>query len=247
MSEKRRVPKNDADFDSYITNTSSALVVVGPPPTYERLGLSVVENDAWQALNASWQAIYPLFTDKNTRTATITAEKNTIKANFYEFASILLTRMSASNNITTSDRNTFNIAKRGAATRRGKIGDVPFGSLEPTALATVKVRIRMAHDGKLSSMHPLADGLELRWMILDNPNAAPKPSDPTNPVPAQSLLPPTDPMAMFNNTISKRALFTLKLPVTASGKRIFAYARWVNQSYPENSGEWSTLMQTNVL
>lgn len=247
MSRRRRVPIVDGEFSSYLQNTTAVLSVVGPPTGYARLGLTVDEFNDWAGFASTWSTVYPLYTDLNTRTKTITDQKNAIKRDFTEFSSKLLTRISTSDNLTLGDRNTFNLPERSGGSRRGKITDVPFGALEPVAMATVRVRIRMTHDSKRSSMNPLSDGLELRWIILDNPNSAPKPPDPQNPIPVVPVLPPSNPLEMPNTVTSTKALFTHSLPATASGKRMYAYARWVNQSNPVNNGEWSALMQTNVL
>ncbi|MCF8465559.1 MAG: hypothetical protein K9G41_12000 [Flavobacteriales bacterium] len=246
---ERRVPKRDDDFNSYIQNTTAVLAAVGPPLGYVRLGLSLEEFTEWDRYANDWKAVFPRYTDLNTRTKTIKDEKNIIKQYFTEFSAQLLTRISASPNLSLGDRNTFNLPERAKGTKRGKITDVPYGVLEPVAMATVNVRMRMTHDAKRSSMNPLSDGLELRWIILDNPVAAPKLADPTpvDPVVVTSTVPPSDPMEMPNTLTSTKALFRHSLPASASGKRMFAYARWVNQSNPANNGEWSALLQTNIL
>jgi len=47
--------------------------------------------------------------------------------------------------------------------------------------------------------------------------------------------------------ISTKATFLMVLGLQHSGKRFYAFFRWVNLSNPANSGEWGLLYQTLVL
>jgi hypothetical protein len=49
------------------------------------------------------------------------------------------------------------------------------------------------------------------------------------------------------SVISKKAIFIVQLGQESSGKRIYAFFRWVNASKPANSGPWSTVQQTVVV
>src|SRR3989304_3628678 len=94
-----RVPEDDSGFDSYIrTSTTHLLSTMSVPFNYVRLGLTVEEMNAWEVFKNSWVEKYGLYVNENTRTKTITNEKNTIKKDFTEFSEPLLTRMSGSAN-----------------------------------------------------------------------------------------------------------------------------------------------------
>jgi len=247
---KPKIPKDDGAFDPYIRNTAEALNQPGPPPNYERLGLTTSENDEWQHYASDWKDIYPQYTDKNKRTSAITAQKNGIKEAFTPFAANLLTRMNTLPDITTSDRATFNIHERDTSpTKRGKINETPVVQLEPNAVATIHVRVRTSHDASRSSIHPLADGIEIRYALIVPTVAAsssPEEDTPVTPVTTKVAIPtmPTEAPISF---VSTKALFELELPETASGKKLYAFLRWINQSDPKNNGPWTTVMQTNVL
>jgi hypothetical protein len=47
--------------------------------------------------------------------------------------------------------------------------------------------------------------------------------------------------------ISKKANFRIELGPQHSGKRFYAFFRWVNLSNPANSGDWGLMYQTLVL
>jgi hypothetical protein len=239
----RRIPKKDGDFDQYINNTVAALEEPGPPPAYQRLGLSVTEKDQWVTYHTDWRTIYPKYTNLATRTASITAQKNTIKKDFTAFAAVLLTRMGTMPTLTQDDREVFNIPARDTTpTKRGKINDTPYATLEPVGVGTVKVRVRMTHDSKRSSMHPLADGIEVRYAIVEQ-GTKPQGPDPAQP----SANAPTTPSEAPFTFTSTKALFELTFDGSASGKRLYAFLRWVNQSAPVNNGFWTTPLQTIIL
>ena len=244
-----RVPSKDGEFDQYIRNTTEALGELGPPPAFERLGFNALEHGQWDAFNARWIDIYPKYTNVSTRTSTITAEKNAIKAAFTPFASNLLNRMTTLPGITQADRDTFNIHERDTTpTKRGKIDDTPVVQLEPTAVATVKIRVRTSHDAARSSIHPLADGVEIRYALVAPTSSNIGSGDSEQiPAPTSKTIVPTMPDEAPLSYVSTKALFLLELPETASGKRLYGFLRWINQTDPRNSGPWTTVMQTNVL
>lgn len=242
---KSRVPTKDGEFDQYIGNTAMALDEPGPPRGWERLGLTTEENDQWQSYASQWKNIYPKFSNASTRTSTITSEKNAIKDAFTPFAANLLNRMNTLSTITQADRDTFNVHERDTTpTKRSKIDGTPVVQLEPSAVATIKVRVRTSQDANRSSIHPQADGVEIRYALIA-PSAEP-PKDPSTTDTTASTVPTMPDQAPISFASSK-ALFELELPETASGKKLFAFFRWINQKDSKNNGPWTTVMQTNVL
>ena len=155
----RRIPIADEAFSNYLASTATALAAGGPPPTYERLGLTVDEYNQWDTFAGDWKTVFPLYVDLNTRTKTITDQKNAIKSAFMAFASTLLDRMNTSVNLTLADRNTFRLKARSKGARKGAIDDIPFGMLQPVGPASVRVRVRMSTEPKRSRMNPLANAL----------------------------------------------------------------------------------------
>lgn len=243
----RRVPSKDGDFDPYIRNTTAALLELGPPPGYERLGLSVAEKDQWEAFATAWTDVYPKYTNKSIRTTSITAQKNTIKDEFTAFSSLLLTRMYTMPTLTQADRDLFNLPVHEQPSKRGKINDTPIVKLEPNGVASVRIRVRTTSDATRPSIHPLADGVELRAALVEQTKIIgdPDPSDPSSSTPDTAV--PTTPSEAPNVMVSKKALFDLNLGESSSGKRFYVFFRWVNLSNPVNNGDWTPVHQTMVL
>ena len=229
-----RIPRKDNEFNQYINNTTVVLLAVGPPEGYVRLGLTVQEKDDWVAGRDAWNIVYPQFTDLGQRTKSITAQKNTVKNDFIDFATPLLDKIAISANLTLQDRDTFNLPVPDTTpTPRGNIEDVPIVGIKPIGGGQLKVRVRQDEDASRASRHPLADGLEFKGCIID-------PAD-------QSAKIPSSPDECPKSHISKKALFNLELGAANSGKRIYFYVRWINLSNPANSGPWTEQGQSFIL
>lgn len=257
MAGTTRVPRNDPEFDNYIKNTTRTLNDPGPPPGAARLQITALELAQWTGFEADWVLTYAKYTNDSLRTAGITDHKNNIKRDFIAFAKKPLVRMS-SLDLSENDRLVFHLPEADTTpTKRGKIHETPYGEVSAAGVAAMKVRVRMTHDAKRSSIHPLADGVELRYAVIDmKPTAVPATDGgnstptlgptPALPVATQPVL-PENAMDAPNSMVSKKALFDLVLDASASGKRLFVFMRWVNQSTPANNSTWSNVMQSNIL
>ena len=229
-----RVPKKDSEFDPYIRNTTTVLET-GIPLGAVRLGLTVGQGTQWLGFRDQWIAVYPKYTNSATRTTTITNAKNTIKKEFTLFAEKPLKLIEASDNLTADDRGTFKLPERDrTVTRKGKITEMPFASIQSLGAGQMQFRVRTTTDGSRASMHPLADLIEVRYMIgaPDNGN----PPNP-NPNPKDSGIPTADKAPYY--TVSKKALFILEVGLGNAGKPIIAFVRWANASNAANNGPWS--------
>jgi len=228
-----RISRTDSKFDIFIRNTTVALLA-GSPTGAVRLGLTTDQSDQWVDYRDQWVVIYPKFTSLSTRTKTVTQDKNQLKADFIEFAQPLLNRIAVNENITTDDRNIFNLPQRDTTpTRRGAITDVPFGSLVGKGGGMMEVRARRESDATRSSKHPLADAVELRYLIL-NDSTTPPDEGSGGDFPA--------PEDCRNSVSSKSALWRVSLGSAARGKTVLGYLRWVNLSNPANNSGWSMPM-----
>ena len=226
-----RVPRSDAQFDQYIQNSTTALLFAGPPTTWERLGITEEEKDVWVEMSDNWIIIYPQYTNSATRTKSITAQKNALKKAIINHVSPLLDKIASSSAITANDRVVFNTPKRDRElTRRGKIDDIPYVGIKPTGGGDIKIRARVIQDGNRASRHPLSDGIEVKYQLVENSAAG-----------------PGSPNDCSNSFISKKAQFILSLGPAQPGKKIYTFFRWVNLSNYANSGPWSTLLQTVVV
>ena len=243
-----RVPKKDSEFDPYIRNTTTVLET-GIPLGAVRLGLTVGQGTQWLGFRDQWIAVYPKYTNSATRTTTITNAKNTIKKEFTLFAEKPLKLIEASDNLTADDRGTFKLPERDRTkTSRGAIADAPFGTIKGTGGGMMEVRVRRANDATRSSMHPLADAVEFKYLILDNSNGTQNPPPPMpTPQPVGKDLnkaptPDDCPLAVT----SKTALWRINLGTQNQAKRIVGFLRWVNLTNPANNSGWSDLMTTII-
>ena len=228
-----RVSEIDSEFDDYIRNTTTVLET-GTPAGSVRLGLTTAENDDWVAFRDAWIVVYPKYTNVSRRTSIVTQQKNNLKKDFREFAKIPLKRIEVSPNLTEEDRGTFNLPVPDTTpTRRGAITDVPFGSLVGKGGGMMEVRARRESDATRSSKHPLADAVELRYLILN---------DSTTPPDEGSGGDFPSPEDCRNSVSSKSALWRVSLGSAARGKTVLGYLRWVNLSNPANNSGWSMPM-----
>lgn len=234
---RSRIPEKIADFNSYINFTDVYLLAIfsGIITNRERLGLSAAIGTAWSAKRNTWNILYPLYANPDTRTKTLTAQVKNTMADFREFANPVLNLIAASPEGTEADENVFNLvllANRDVSpTPRGAIQDVPIVSLKPMGGGRMQIKVRTNEDASHASMHPWADALEVRYLIGIN--------DP----PEGSPTPPAEGIPNANNApfyfVSKKALFYIELGVNYSTKHMFAFVRWANTSNPAHSGPWT--------
>lgn len=235
-NDRHRIPRREDDFHSFVGTTSRNISEPGPPPAWERLGLSLAEKDQWVAIAAQWNAIYAICSNKNTRTSTAIANKNIVRKAFISFVTPLLVRMSSNAALTEGDRLVYNLRRRDVVpTTRAKIERAPSGLLQPIGVATVRLRVRQLTDGDRCSIHPMADGVEVRYALV--------PADVTSGMPGAPATAADAPLYY----ISTKAISLLPLPDSASAKRLYVFFRWVNLSTPANNSPWSEPVQSIVL
>lgn len=238
-----RVPKKDSEFDQYIRNTTNVLET-GTPTGAVRLGLSTAIADEWIAYRDEWILLYPKYTDPAQRTTTIKDAKNLLKKNFTTFAENPLKLIEASPNITLDDRATFRLPERDRTmTSRGAIDTVPIGSLKGKGGGIMEVRVRRETDATRASMHPRADAIEFKYIIVDLEDEEPTP--PPVPGPEENDgIPTPDHMPLTYS--SKAALWRMDLTPAAQGKRVVGYFRWIQIGKPHNNSGWSDLATTFI-
>ena len=151
------------------------------------------------------------------------------RAKFTDFANPLLTRISVSPNITNGDCNTFNLPARKDASERPSISDKPLVGLVAKGGGTVQVVVRIESDGSKASMHPDADLIEMRHVLLGVDVAA-----------------PTSVRELTDMTISSRGRSELKLGDGAISRILYLVARYVNKVDASKNGPWSTMQRQVV-
>ena len=250
-----RIPETIPAFNSYINSTDTYLQTIDPVTLISngtRLTLNAAESAQWNTKRVFWRdTLYPKYADENQRTKTVVKDVALYMKSFRTFANPLLDKMASCGFATTADETNlkFVVFKDTTPTPKGKINDVPYVQITPLGLGEVKMRSRTSEDATRSSRHPLSDGIEYKYLIVpesagtSKPPATTSPGSPSTPAAIGMVLPED----CTNSVVSKKALSTIALGSTASGKRLLLYARWVNLSNPANSGPWTQLMQTIVL
>lgn len=245
-----RIPRQDGAFNSYIRATTNYLQENSDANAI-RLDLSPNPATEWGTRRTNWDTIFALWEDPSKRTKTITAEKNAQKKAFIQFATPILTGISVHPALNADDRGVFNLPERDAPTDRSKILDTPFGKIISMDGGIVKIRLRTTIDGNRSSKHPDADHIEMRYALVDlnakiiDPDL-PTSSDLDTGTRSNNGIPATAKDCTLS-TISTKAIFTLDVGQENSGKRIYAFFRWVNATKLELSSGWSMPVQGVVV
>lgn len=206
------------------TDSSSCKVTF--PLNWKRLGLLQEHFDTWKNFQDNWIAKYLLTQNPATRTTTITAEKNSLKDDFIAFAEAPMNIIAASYNLTQTDRDIFNIPERDRTpTPRAAITEAPFTDLKGGDGCMVSFTHRVSGDASRSSIHPDADGVETKWVLLDS--GAPAPGAPAE---------------CPNTEFSSKAIHSLDFGIENAGKRLHSFSRWRNNSEAQKSSPWGQRM-----
>jgi hypothetical protein len=223
MPDRSRIPRNDGEFDAYIKSSTAYLLLNAAPVNWERLGLIQAEMDEWEQYKNDWIPLYAKQVDLTQRTPTVTHDKNLLKENFTEFASPLLNRMSFSGNIITADRDNLHIQARDMVpTERAVIEDEPYVKLSSRPGGRMQIRCRIDEDSDNASMHPDADGVEVKIKIGAADAAA-----------------PASPNDCSLQVLSSKAKFNYEAGVENAGKRMWIFCRYVNITNAANNGPYS--------
>ena len=233
MSETR-VPEPDTEFDEYLNGTADYLLLTpggaSTPPNWERLNLLAAENTQWQDYKTDWNSKFGTVksnTLNGIRDTNATKAKNDAKDAFTNWvndpAMNKLTRIEGSPNITNNDRTVFNIKERDTTlTPRPHITKAPYVDMKGEDGGVVLITCRVESDSTRSSMHPDADDIEMRYVIME-PDA----------------VPPATASECPSTADSKKALFRFSDAIDYPGKRIHAFLRWHNGSEEDKSSPWS--------
>ena len=224
MPNRTRVPRKDAEFDSYI-KTSTLYLLSGTNAT--RLGVTGAEVTAWGSFNNQWTAIYNQYSDLNQRTKAVTATKNDIKNDATEFMQKILTRLAGNPDLLTeSDRAALNIKERDTnPSPRPTITTQPYAEMQATGGGRIKITLRVQNDNSRASMQPDADSIEMAYSIGSSP---------------------ASPEAAQTHIVYRKALHTLDAGMGNLGSKLYAFFRWNNSSDSAKSGPWSNIVQVVI-
>jgi len=234
-TEGRAVNQLGNPLFMYLNVTNSDPVMPGEcmvqfPLNWQRLGLMEEQVMEWESRGKAWGLKYDAAKSDLTRTPTVIDEKNNLFDAFTAFAEPVLNQIAGSLNITAQDYNVFKIAPPNKERNpRSKMHVAPITGLKGEDGCHVRIINRRDHDATRASLDPQADGVEVRFAVLDLNAPA-----------------PVSPEACRHTFVSTRALFSHGFGVENAGKRVHLFTRWANLRDPEKSSPWS-IIQSIVL
>lgn len=215
-SRKDYMPEGNAEFypwqGNFVNRTVTNAVAWGiPAPAVAAL----------VARRALYEPLYLKIQIKNTRTRTDVLAHNEMRA-IYEKELRTFVR-NYCGPLSNTDKSDLGLTIRDTEpTPRGKINDVPYVKLKAIGGGDVRVRATVEEDQTKSSMHPLADAVECRYILVP-----------------KGEMPPEGQKNAKTTVVSKKALFIISCGDEQAGETFWGFFRWVNQSNPANSGQWS--------
>jgi hypothetical protein len=125
--------------------------------------------------------------------------------------------------------------------KRPKIETVPVISLRPLGGGLMRFSFRVIDTDGRSKIHPDSDGVEIYFEILTSEaDMSEAPVTEVNKK-AVSILGTSQTESGFDTHFSTRAIFRKQLSIDDKGKTLYIYARWVNNTNPELSGNFSAV------
>lgn len=200
-------------------------------PNWKRLGMAEEQFLQWKNYAKNWTNKYLLSQNALTRTKAIVAEKNLLRKEYTALAGPILQAISGHANLCPTDRLALNLHQRDrVATPRPAITQVVNTTIKIEPGCNLKFTHRVDSDANRSSILPISNGVEIRWILLD-----------------LSAPPPTQPEQCHHSSISTRAIHTLSFGMENAHKKFYAFCRWINTSEPAKNGPWSTLLAATVV
>ena len=102
------------------------------------------------------------------------------------------------------------------------ITDVPVMGLRGLGGGDIEVRCRVTTDQTRASMHPDANVVDYRYIMV-----------------ASGTVPPSDPEDCPKGDSQTKAKFVLRAGAKNSAKRLYGFFRWLNNRRPRQEGPWS--------
>jgi len=104
------------------------------------------------------------------------------------------------------------------------ITDVPIVGLKGLGGGDIEVRCRTTTDQTRTSMHPDANVVDYRYIMVESGG-----------------VPPSDPEDCPRADSQPKAKFVLRAGAKNSGKRFYGFFRWLNNRRPRQEGPWSNV------
>lgn len=194
-------------------------------------GLPLAPVAALVARKAEYEPLYLKIQDLNTRTkADIVAHREKRKIYEKELREFHNEWIANNNAIPGEQKMILGGRERDLEPSPGApIEDVPSVKVAGVGGGDVKAWVKVTEDKTLPSMHPDANLVEYRYILLETGDVA-----------------PSDPEDCPKGDSSSRAKFTIKVGAKNAGKRFYGFFRWVNNHRPRQEGHWTNAISVIV-
>lgn len=212
------IPRTDAEFDEWLEKFSANINAIAAP-----LGISPALITAVITAYTNWDLAYDAHQLAQNAAQSAALTKDETRTLAKEAVRPVVGMLQKNPGLTDAQRATLAITVPDTEpTPRGKITDIPYVKLKAVGGGSIEVRCQVETDETRPSMHPLADGVECRYILV--------------PV---GEMPPEGHEDAKKTLVSKKALFTIKCGDKQAGQRFYGFFRWTNLTNPANSGDWS--------
>ncbi|MGE0635109.1 MAG: hypothetical protein AB7G44_14800 [Bacteroidia bacterium] len=231
-------PIENNTFNTYFLTVYAYLT---NPANLARLLISADNLADLNAQKTAWDTLFPLSMSESTATKQNRGERNDLREDIETTLTDIYDDIPKSV-MNATDRSTLNLPLRDTVlTPRGAITDIPIADAKAIGGGSVKFRLRLTSDATRASRHPLADVIEMKYMLINPVTAAGGGGGSTPGTPSGTA--PTPPPATADdcslNQFSKKAVFTVHYGASAPGKVLYCFFRWVNLSNPANNSDWT--------
>jgi hypothetical protein len=217
------IPRKDGAFFNFQRSLISTV-----QPNLAAWNISATAFNKVLAAQTPYETAYKKITSRKTRTS-VQVKEHRQQRNSYTRAirTFVREQLAGNTSVSDSDRKGFRMKLLDSKkSRRSKIDTEPTVSIGTMNGAWMRITCRVEHDNSRPSMHPLADAIEIKFII--------------------GLTAPISPDECNQTYISTKAKFILRQHIADAGKKIFGYARYKNIRNDEKSGPWSLLFRCMI-
>lgn len=196
-----------------------------------RLGLTGVTqvDDMDTLVTGEWKDNFELSSDSSTATS-VTRKKRDDAGKLIEEKLRFIYDEIPGSALTTEDRAKFNLKVRDSVpSDRSKIETVPYCKITNRGNGRLTVRARTNSDSSRASVHPESDGLRIYYGFFGNGEA-----------------PPVSLAQLPQQKVSSTAKFDIETGTENLGRRLYAFAQWVNNGDESKNGPLTDVLSTVI-
>jgi hypothetical protein len=216
---KRYIPLRDDDFFNWQGNFVNLVVA-----NATAWGIPPAEVTALTDRQTEFEPLYTTAQNKTTRNrADVLAFRQSRKIYEKEIRALAKSYLMFNHLVTDEDRMDMGLTIRDTEpSPHPAITDVPIIGLKGLGGGDIEVRCRVETDQTRPSMHPDANVVDYRYIMVESGD-----------------VPPADPEDCPKADSQPKAKFVLRAGAKNSGKRFYGFFRWLNNRRPRQEGPWS--------